>query len=156
LVRSSSVHSRRRKRRDDNRKNEARRGFLSKVCSPVYSSGIDWSNFVVAETKDGDIIGCARIKQHSENVREIATVSVVKAWRGKGVANAGLKFILANYPRPLWGTCLNNLVPYYKKLGAREVTEPGQMPAFFRRRQRFFNILLSLFRSRKRLAVIVL
>ena len=110
---------------------------------------------MIAETGDGELIGCARVKNHKGNIREIATVVVVKSWRGKGVAAAGLKYIQAGFPRPLWGTCLNNLVPYYKKLGFLEVTG-GKLPPCFRRRQRLFNGLLSLFRSRKRLAVIVL
>ncbi|MCX6012561.1 MAG: GNAT family N-acetyltransferase [Chloroflexi bacterium] len=155
LIRSSSVHSRRRKKKTMRNK-KARRGFLSKVLSPIYSSGKDWHEFIIAETKDGELIGCARIRQHKDNIREVATVAVDKTWRGKGISNAGGKFIINNFPRPLWGTCLNNLVPFYKRFGAVEIIDQKEMPSFLRRRQRWFNLLLRLFRSNKRLAVIVL
>jgi len=71
------------------------------------------------------------------------------------VAPAGLRYILQNYPRPLWGTCLDNYVPLYKKYGAVEVNDPRRMPAYFRRRRWQFNLILRLLGRNKRLAVIV-
>jgi hypothetical protein len=155
LVRSSSVHSRSKKNKAGEYVKKKRRGLISKILSLFYSSKIDWRQFIVAETENGEIIGCVRLKKHSD-FYELATASIDRTWRGKGVDQAIGKYVLAYFPRPLWGTCLNRLTLYYKKFGGTEITDPAQIPAYFRRRQRIFNLLLRLWRRKKRLTVMVL
>lgn len=157
LIRSSSVHSAgAHKGRRSTRGNPGFiRKVISKLLSPVFSSGVDWRNFVVVVSDSGDLIGCCRFKLHKDGVREVATISVDKAWRGRGIPLDGRDFMLAHFPRPWWGTCLNNLIPVYLRLGAVEVVDPGQMPPFLRRRQRLFNALLRLVRSKHYLAILV-
>lgn len=154
LIRSSSVHSAssRKGKRTTRGKPRIRR-VLSKLLSPVFSSGIDWRNFVVAVSDDGDLIGCCRIKLHKGGIRELATISVDKTWQGRGLTSSGREFLLAHIPTPWWGTCLSNLVPLYQRLGAIEVIDLKQMPPFLRRRQRLFNTFLRLVRSKHYLAV---
>jgi len=131
------------------------RGALSKLLSAVFFSGVDWRKFVVAVSDDGALIGCCQVKLHKGGIREISTIAVDKAWRGKGIPTTGGEFMLANFPRPLWGTCLSRLVPLYQKLGAVEVVDPERMPPYLRRRQRWFNAFLRLARRKQYLAVMV-
>jgi N-acetylglutamate synthase-like GNAT family acetyltransferase len=48
--------------------------------------GLKWPNFVVAEDEQGQFIGCGQIKTHKDGTRELASIAVVKAWRGRDVA----------------------------------------------------------------------
>lgn len=161
LIRSASVHSgsgrgaRTARGAGKRERGPIRRG-LSRLLSPVFSSGVDWRDFVVAVSDEGALIGCCRVRRHSGGIREVATISVDKAWRGRGIPLAGVRFMADNYPRPLWGTCLSSVIPLYQSLGAVEVVDPKAMPAFLRRRRWLFNLLLRLARRKDYLAVMVL
>ena len=155
LLRSASVHtpSARKKTSDNTGKRRPIRTALSKLLGPLISSGVDWRNIVVAITDKGELIGCCKAKPRKGGIREIASASVAKDWRGRGVALAGGEFIITHFPRPLWGTCPSNLTSFYEKFGAVEVTNPKKMPPFLRRRQRLVNMFLRLARKKRYLAV---
>lgn len=155
LLRSASVHtpSARRETSDNTGRRRPIRTALSKLLGPLISSGVDWRNIVVAISDKGELIGCCKVKPHKGDIREVASASVVKEWRGRGVALAGGEFIVAHFPRPLWGTCPSDLTSFYEKFGAVEVVDPKQMPPFLRRRQRLVNKLLRLTRKKRYLAV---
>ena len=155
LLRSASVHtpSARRETSDNTGRRRPIRTALSKLLGPLISSGVDWQNIVVAISKEGELIGCCKVKPRKGGIREVASASVAKDWRGRGVALAGGEFIVAHFPHPLWGTCPSKLISFYKKFGAIEVTNPKKMPSFLRRRQRLVNIFLHLARKKSYLAV---
>ena len=157
LIRSASIHSTgtSKGKRAGRVKGRLVRGVLSKLFSPIYSSGKDWRNFVVAISDEGALIGCGQVKPRQGGIWEVASIAVDKTWRGKGVPIDGSKFVFAHFPRPLWGTCPSTHIPFYKRLGAVEVVDPKKMPPFLRRRQRLFNALLRLARKKGYLAVMV-
>ena len=110
----------------------------------------------MAVSDEGVLIGCGQVRPHKGGIWEMASVAVDKAWRGKGLAIAGGKFIVNSSPRPLWGTCISTSMPFYQRFGAVEVVDPKQMPSFLRFRRRLANILFRLARKKEYLAVMVL
>src|ERR1700730_18130879 len=55
---------------------------------------LKWPNFVVAED-DGAIVGVGQIKSHGDGSRELASIAVVPARQGQGIARAGLEALLS-------------------------------------------------------------
>ncbi|GAB4492261.1 MAG: hypothetical protein Fur0016_26110 [Anaerolineales bacterium] len=102
--------------------------------------GLDWSRFIVAESLAGGFIGCGQLKPHSDGSLELASLAVVPAWRGKGVARLIIQALMAKAPRPLYLTCRGALGPFYEKFGFR-VLRPDEMPPYFRRLSRLAGIV---------------
>ena len=156
LIRSSGFHSPgARKGKRIVRGKGRLRGALSKLLSPLFTSSVDWRNYVVAVSNKGTLIGCVQIKPKKGGIWEVTKLAVDESWRGMGVPLVGSEFVFANFPHPLWGTCISTLVPLYERLGAVEVVDPEQMPPFLHRRQRWFNAFFRLARKKQYLAVIV-
>lgn len=104
--------------------------------------GIHWRRFVLAVDDRGSVVGCGQIKPHADGSRELASIAVVEAWRGRGVAKAVITHLMTATPPPLWLTCRSRLMPFYERFGFQAV-EPGQpMPAYFRRILRLVRILV--------------
>lgn len=102
--------------------------------------GLDWSRFIVAESPAGAFIGCGQLKPHSDGSLELASLAVVPAWRGRGVARLIIQALMAKAPRPLYLTCRGALGPFYEKFGFR-VLRPDEMPPYFRRLSRLAGIM---------------
>ncbi len=118
--------------------------------------GLKWPHFVVAEDEQGRFIGCGQVKRHRDGTRELASIAVVKAYRGRNVASAIIQHLLNGATRPLYLMCGSRLVPFYQKFGFRELTTPAAMPPLFRRFRRLAKIMTFLSRSSESLAVMVL
>jgi amino-acid N-acetyltransferase len=103
--------------------------------------GLDWRRFVVAVDEEGEIIGCGQLKPHRDGSWELASIVVVPAWRGQGVARVVIEHLLVGNPRPLWLTCVSRLVPFYARFGFSEVTALADMPPYFRWVSRLFRFL---------------
>lgn len=131
------------------------RRFLSAILRPLYSSNVDWRHCLVAEAPGGEIIGCGKILPHENGDWEVASLSVVRSWRGSGVALTGGKYIIDHAPRPLWGVCERRYLPLYQRFGAVEVTDPALMPAFMSRRLRTYSAMFKMARRQVKLAVVV-
>ena len=116
---------------------------------------LSWERFLLAEDKQGKPIGCGQVKAHRDGSRELASIAVVPAWRGRAVARAIIEALQAQYGPPLWLTCMNRLAMFYAKFGFVEVKTAEQMPPYFRRAARFFNLYLQLTGATGRLAVMV-
>ena len=86
---------------------------------------------------------------------ELASVAVETAWRGRGIAGEIIRALQHTHDAPLWLTCMDKLVPFYRRHGFFTVEEPQDMPTFFRRASRFFNLYLAFTRGKGRLAVMV-
>ena len=98
--------------------------------------GLKWPNFVVAEDEQGVFIGCGQIKSHKDGSRELASLAVVKSWRGRDVATAIIHHLIPGTERPLYLMCRSGLVPFYQKFNFHELTDPATMPRTFRRYRR--------------------
>jgi predicted N-acetyltransferase YhbS len=155
LLHSASVHTRNKHTAAPAGEKRRGRGWVSKCLSALYASHKNWRDFVVALDTDGEIIGCARIKECRNGIRELASIAVARNWRGSGVAFDGGRFILSQFEPPIWGICLGTHVSFYRRFGARQVTEAGEMPPFLRRRLGRINLMLRLMRRRSGLAVMV-
>jgi amino-acid N-acetyltransferase len=106
--------------------------------------GLDWQRFIVALNENGVIIGCGQVKPHRDGSWELASIVVVPAWQGQGVARAIIEYLLSNSPSPLWLTCVSSLVPFYSRFGFCEVTALAEMPRYFRWVSRLFRLLAYL------------
>lgn len=118
-------------------------------------AGLKWPNFVVAEDEQGRFIGCGQIKPHGGNIRELASLAVVKEWRGRDVARALINRLVRDVSPPLYLMCNSRLVPFYEKFGFAEIKDAAAMPAIFRWYRRFVGLMIALTRSSDSLAVMV-
>lgn len=132
------------------------RKTMSMILRPLYSSRVNWQHFLVLETDKGNIIGCGKILPHNGGNWEVASLSIEKRWRGQGGALVGGKYILEHAPRPLWGLCQPRYLPFYRRFGAMEITDPRRIPTFLKRRLRTFNIIMKLNKRRENLIAIVI
>ena len=101
----------------------------------------------------GQLVGCGQVKVHRDSSRELASIAVNKSWRGQGVASAIIRQLQRTYGRPLWLTCIDHLTPFYEPYGFVEIAGLDQMPPYFRRAKRFFNLYLKLSHGTAQLAV---
>ena len=93
---------------------------------------LDWPRFLLAVSEAGEVIGCGQVKPHSDRTRELASIAVVPAWQGKGIARALIERLLAENPVVLYLTCRSHLGTFYEKFGFRALA-PDEMPHYFRR-----------------------
>ncbi len=56
--------------------------------------GLDWRRFLVAVTPQGEMVGCGQIKPQGD-LRMLASIAVLPAWRGRGVARRIIERLLA-------------------------------------------------------------
>lgn len=103
-------------------------------------SGLNWQHFVLATKADGEMIGCGQIKFHTDGSHELASLAVVPAWQGKGVARVLLTYLLAEHPDALYLMCLSSLGPFYEKFGFHSLSEP-EMPRYFRRIKKLLKFI---------------
>ena len=157
LISSSGFHSansRRGKKIVDVKKRK-HGGFLSKILSPLFSSKIDWQNYIIAVSESDEIIGCVKIEQIN-GIWEVAKIAIEKSRRGKGILEAGRKFVFDNYPYPLWGMCVSSMIPLYRRMGAVEVTDADEIPPHLNRRKSLFNAILRIAGKKQSLSVITI
>ncbi len=109
----------------------------------INPSGLDWRRFTVAETPEGQFIGCGQLKPHADGTLELASLAVIPSQRGKGVARALIQKLLAAAPRPLYLTCRSPLGPFYTQFGFRPLTE-AELPPYFRRLSRIARWMKTL------------
>lgn len=69
----------------------AKRILLSKETVTLYE---DVQEFWVAETPDGEIIGCGALHVMWEDLAEVRTLATLPEWRGRGVGHALLTRLL--------------------------------------------------------------
>ena len=93
--------------------------------------GLRWENFIVAVDEQDQFVGCGQIKRHG-SVEELASLIVVDEWQGRGISRLLMDALLERAKRPVWLMCESSLVRYYSKSGFDEVTEPINLPSYFR------------------------
>lgn len=99
---------------------------------------LHWQRFILAVDEQGEVIGCGQVKPHRDGALELASIAVVPAWQGQGVASQIIQHLLAQHPGRLYLTCRSSLVPFYERFGF-QVISLDQMPPYFRRMARLFN-----------------
>jgi amino-acid N-acetyltransferase len=117
--------------------------------------GIEWKRFLVAVDGHGDVIGCGQVKVHRGGAKELASIVTVPEWRGRGVATALIKRLMAESGSPLWLTCRSGLVSFYQPFGFCEVGPEEEQPRYFRRIRKVAAALALLASLGERLAVMV-
>lgn len=115
--------------------------------------GLKWTQFIVAETAESEIVGCGQVKIHRDGSRELASIAVMEPWRNQGIATAIIHRLCAGYPPPLWLTCESRLIPFYEKLGFIEVQDVTQMPPYFRRVAHLAQLFVRVIPTDKYLAI---
>lgn len=94
--------------------------------------GLNWRRFLLAISDNGELVGCAQIKPHSDGTFELASLAVRREWRGRGIARALIEKLLSNSPRPIYLTCRSGLGDFYGKFGF-SVPASRELPPYFRR-----------------------
>ncbi|MBN1285070.1 MAG: GNAT family N-acetyltransferase [Anaerolineae bacterium] len=91
----------------------------------VYAARLDptrlhWSHFVVVEVLDGDIIGVGQVRPHRW-CRELGSLVVDQAWRGRGVGAQIVRALLAGESGPVYLECAGRMAYYYTRFGFAEI-----------------------------------
>jgi len=105
----------------------------------INPTGLDWKRFVVAVNESGQVIACGQIKPHGGDIRELASIAVNPEYRGLGIARSVIETLLLENPGPMYLMCMSHNGPMYEKFGFR-VIEDKQMPRYFARIKKLFNI----------------
>lgn len=118
----------------------------------INPTGLAWQRFLVALDAAGELIGCVQIKPHHDGSRELASLAVVPAWQGQGVARALVEAMLAQHPGTLYLMCQARLGPFYEKFGFTSVPV-DEMATYFRRITKMAAVVLALRPAAERLLV---
>jgi len=108
---------------------------------------LDWRRFLVAE-EEGAIVGVGQIKMHGDGSRELASIAVIPARQGQGIARKIIEQLIAQEAGALYLTCRSQLEPFYARFGFRKI-ERAEMPPYFRRLIRIVNLIAPLVRGVK-------
>jgi N-acetylglutamate synthase-like GNAT family acetyltransferase len=105
---------------------------------------LDWPNFVVAD-EGGAIVGVGQVKAHGDGSRELASIAVVPARQGQGIARALIETLLAREAGVvLYLTCRRELEGLYKRFGFRTVKR-ADYPSYFARMIPLVNLAMRPF-----------
>jgi N-acetylglutamate synthase-like GNAT family acetyltransferase len=81
----------------------------------VFTWNEDWEDFWVIEYNQA-IIACAKLRCHSR-YSVLHDVYVIPKWRSQGLGSYLVKHLGERANRPLYLTCMPNLVAFYRRLG---------------------------------------
>ena len=98
---------------------------------------LDWENFVVACSEEGEVIGCGQIRPLSDaGQMELASLVVDEAYRGKGVGTAIVTDLLDRKrpqgKRSVFCTTLARTSLFYERIGFRKVKNANDVPLALR------------------------
>ncbi len=119
----------------------------------INPTGLDWRRFWVAVDAGGQIIGCGQIKPHRDGSRELASIAVAPEWQRRGVARSIIGQLLDGQSPPLYLTCRASLESFYNRFGFTTITNPDNMPGYFRLVWSVFYLVRRLFRKQEGLLV---
>lgn len=92
--------------------------------------GLHWERFILAVDGAGIMVGCGQVKLHGDGSHELASIAVVEAWRGKGVASAIIHYLMQQGNSRLFLTCRTSLGSFYQRFGFREARADELTPYF--------------------------
>jgi N-acetylglutamate synthase-like GNAT family acetyltransferase len=113
---------------------------------------LHWRNFLVAEDSQRRIVGIGAVKTHGDGSRELASIAVLPSSRGRGVATAVIRAMMAAEAGPLYLTCRDSMAGFYERFGFRAIGI-GEMTPYFQRLYRIFSLATRLLPTRRRLVV---
>lgn len=118
--------------------------------------GLDWRRFVVAQDDAECLIGCGQIKPHADGSRELASIAVEPEYQGQRLGSAIIRHLLAGTEPPLYLTCRASLESYYQQFGFYTLSNPREMPVYFRRISKAYAVLIHLlpYRTEKLLVMV--
>lgn len=107
------------------------RAWIRRYGLNPLSSG--WRRFtLVSRSVDGPVVAIGQIKVHDDGSRELASIAVAEAERGRGVARALIERLLADEPGEIYLTCAPRLCAFYEPFGFVEVHGARGLPTYFR------------------------
>ncbi len=101
--------------------------------------GLDWRRFLLAVASDGAPVGCVQIKPHGDGTRELASLVVSPAYRGRGLARQLIERIRVGQAPPLYLMCRSELEPLYTRFGFLPLAKEA-MPGYYRRILTVFSV----------------
>jgi N-acetylglutamate synthase-like GNAT family acetyltransferase len=101
--------------------------------------GLDWKRFIVALNDSEQVVACGQVKPHGGDICELASIAVHPEYRGLGLARAVIETLLRENSKPLYLMCMSHNGPMYEKFGF-QVVEDKQMPRYFARIKKLFDI----------------
>ena len=118
----------------------------------INPTGLNWQRFTVAESSEGEVIGCGQIKSHGDGSQEMASLAVHPDRRNQGVARAIIDHLIDSHPGDLYLMCQAKLGPMYEKFGFFSLPLE-EMPRYFQRILRFLGFLDRLRDDRNRVLI---
>ena len=118
----------------------------------INPTGLNWKRFTMAESFEGQVIGCGQIKSHRDGSQELASLAVHPDWRDQGVAGAMIEYLIDAHPGDLYLMCRAKLGPMYEKFGFFSL-QLEEMPRYFQRILRFLGFLDRLRDDRNRVLI---
>jgi N-acetylglutamate synthase-like GNAT family acetyltransferase len=115
--------------------------------------GLVWERFTVAVDAADNVIGCVQLKAHKDGAGELASLVVMRSWRGKGIAAKLIGAVKEQSDGVLWLMCERGLVSFYERFGFRQVEEPSEMNPYFRRIWRLARFVGVITRRKSLLAI---
>lgn len=128
--------------------------LIRQIISRVHinPTALDWHRFILAVDETGNVIACGQVKPHAGGLQELASLAVLPAWRGRGVAREIIEYLMQQHPGRLFLTCRASLEPLYQKFGFQAINYE-EMPVYYRHLSRLANVFNRLFRFSDRLLV---
>jgi N-acetylglutamate synthase-like GNAT family acetyltransferase len=105
----------------------------------INPTGLDWKRFIVAVNEGAQVVACGQIKPHGAEIHELASIAVNPDFRGLGLARLVIERLLRENPMPLYLMCVSHNGPMYEKFGFKSISG-GQMPRYFARIKKMFDI----------------
>ena len=127
---------------------QARAGDQKTIRRIIHDARINplslhWQHFILAVDENDRILGTGQIKTHRDGSRELASIAVIPAWQGKGIATLIIDQLIAENPPPLYLTCRASLGPFYEKFGFSPLHR-SEMTGYFSRLHRIGGLISRL------------
>ena len=81
-------------------------------------TALHWSQFMVAETQSGEIVGAGQIRPRG---RELGSIVVLPAYRSQGIAGRIITALLADETGVVYLECEKHMRSYYARFGFEEI-----------------------------------
>lgn len=98
----------------------------------INPTSLNWRNFVVARHPEAGLVGCGQVRTVPLSTRrELKSLVVTPRLRDGRVARAMLLALIEGERGAIWGTCVESLAPYYRRLGC-EIVPAREVPLYYR------------------------
>ncbi len=99
---------------------------------------LKWQHFILAVDENDRVVGTGQIKTHYDSTRELASIAVIPAFQGKGIATLIIERLMVENPPPLFLTCRTSLGSFYRKFGFEPLSQ-SDLAGYFARLLRIGN-----------------